>query len=305
LAQFGASRSSSPPVLSRPESALSGGGRDENLRIEAVNLNAYEPWLTRWRLTPDGVPFETRFGSRLLPVRWRGEAAMLKIAAGGEERRGGALMAWYEGRGAARVFARRGEAILLERLRGERSLAALSRAGRDDEATALLCETAMALHAPRAKAPPRTLVPLKRWFQALAPAARSYGGVFARAHSAAAPLIATQADVVVLHGDFHHDNVLDGGERGWCVIDPKGLVGERAFEYANLFRNPSAEIALAPGVMRRRLEIVTAAAGLEPRRMLGWVLAYAGLGAAWSLQSGDDPGPGLAIAEMAAAELDR
>ncbi|MGA2953174.1 MAG: aminoglycoside phosphotransferase family protein, partial [Caulobacteraceae bacterium] len=80
--------------------------------------------------------------------------------------------------------------------------------------------------------------------------------------------------------------------------------GERAFEYANLFRNPSAEIALAPGTMLRRLEIVAAKAALEPRRLLAWILAYAGLGAAWSLQSGDDPGPGLAIAELAAAELD-
>jgi streptomycin 6-kinase len=33
------------------------------------------------------------------------------------------------------------------------------------------------------------------------------------------------------------------------------------------------------------------------------VVAYAGLGAAWSRQSGDDPAPGLAIAEAAAAEL--
>jgi streptomycin 6-kinase len=267
-------------------------------------LEAYEPWLTRWRLVPDGSAFETKFGSRLLPVRWRGEAAMLKIAASEEERRGGELMTWYAGLGAARVFARRGEAILLERLSARRSLAAMTREGRDDDATAVLCETAKALHAPRSKAPPRMLVPLETWFRALPAAAAAHGGGFVRALAAAAPLLASQDEVVVLHGDFHHDNVLDGGERGWCVIDPKGLVGERAFEYANLFRNPSADLALAPGVMRRRLEIVTAAAALEPRRMLSWVLAYAGLGAAWSLQSGQDPGPGLAIAEMAAAELD-
>jgi streptomycin 6-kinase len=269
-----------------------------------MNLEAYEPWLTRWRLAPDGAPFETRFGSRLLPVRWRGEAAMLKIAASQEERRGGALMAWYDGQGAARVFARRGEALLLERLSHGRSLSWMALNGQDDESTAILCETAMALHTPRSGAPPRTLVPLATWFRALAPAAAAHSGMFARALAAATPLLASQAEITVLHGDFHHDNLLDGGERGWCVIDPKGLVGERAFEYANLFRNPSAELALRSGVMRRRLRIVTDAAGLEPRRMLNWVLAYAGLSAAWSLQSGQDPGPGLAIAEMAAAELE-
>ena len=38
---------------------------------------------------------------------------------------------------------------------------------------------------------------------------------------------ATQRDVVVLHGDMHHENVLKFSSRGWPAIDPKGLVGER------------------------------------------------------------------------------
>jgi len=106
---------------------------------------------------------------------------------------------------------------------------------------------------------------------------------------------------VVLHGDLHHDNVLDGDLRGWLAIDPKGLVGERGFEYANLFRNPDLGCALAPGRMQRRIQIVAQEAGLDFRRLLDWVVAYAGLGAAWSLEDGDDPGAGLAIAEQAAA----
>ena len=107
----------------------------------------------------------------------------------------------------------------------------------------------------------------------------------------------------LLHGDFHHDNVLDGGDRGWLAIDPKGLSGERGFEYANLFRNPDVEIALDPARLRRRAEIVAAASDLEPRRLLQWVRVYAVLGAAWSLESGHDPAPGLAIGALAAAEL--
>ena len=100
--------------------------------------------------------------------------------------------------------------------------------------------------------------------------------------------------MVVLHGDLHHENLLDSGARGWLVIDPKGLIGERSFEYANLFRNPDIDIALAPGRMSRQVDIVAARAGLDRRRLLTWILAYAGLGAAWSLSSGDDPAPGLA-----------
>ena len=67
----------------------------------------------------------------------------------------------------------------------------------------------------------------------------------------------------VLHGDIHHDNILDFGKRGWLAIDPKRLQGERGFDYANLFCNPdladpSRPIAASPGRFARRLEIVGA-----------------------------------------------
>jgi streptomycin 6-kinase len=53
----------------------------------------------------------------------------------------------------------------------------------------------------------------------------------------------------------------------------------------------------------RRAQIVSQEAGLDGRRLQEWVVAYAGLGAAWSLEGGDDPRPGLAIAEQAAADF--
>jgi streptomycin 6-kinase len=271
--------------------------------LSAMPSPTFDPWLARWNLTPDGAEFTTRFGSRLLPVLWQGEPAILKLAGNEEERRGGELMEWYGGVGAARVLAREGDAILLERLMGERSLSHMARSGRDDDATRILCRTAMALHAPRKEIAPANLVPLKTWFRALETAAARHGGTFAKCANVARTLLADQREPVVLHGDFHHDNVLDGGARGWLAIDPKGLIGERAFEYANLFRNPDLATALAPGRMQRRLEIVTREAGLDRRRLLEWVLAYAGLGAAWSLEDGGDPGAGLEIAERAEAEL--
>jgi streptomycin 6-kinase len=268
-----------------------------------MSSQPFKHWLVRWQLTPDGAAFTTRIGSRLLPVLWRGERAILKLAGNKEERRGGTLMEWYGGTGAARVLAQEGDALLLERLTGERSLSDMARCGQDDDATRILCRTAMALHAPRDKAAPTGLVPLETWFRALETAAAQHGGTFTTCASTARSLLADQGEPVVLHGDFHHDNVLDGGPRGWLVIDPKGLVGERGFEYANLFRNPDLAAALAPGRMRRRAQIVAQEAGLDGRRLLEWVVAYAGLGAAWSLEEGDDPRPGLAIAEHAAADF--
>lgn len=44
-------------------------------------------------------------------------------------------------------------------------------------------------------------------------------------------LLNTQQDPVLLHGDLHMGNVLDGGRsRGWVAIDPKACVGDRCFD---------------------------------------------------------------------------
>lgn len=261
-------------------------------------------WLTRWRLVPDGEAFSTPpTGSLLLPVLSDGAPAILKIATAEEEIRGAILMVWYAGDGAAMVLAHDGPALLLERLSGQRDLAEMARSGRDDEATRIICATAARLHAERGRVPPDTLIPMATWFRQLEPAAARYGGVLTKSAMAARQLLAEPQEVVPLHGDIHHGNILDGGERGWLAIDPKGVLGERGFDYANLFRNPDAMVANAAGRLRRRVEIVAEEADLDPRRLLMWILAYAGLGAVWTIDSGRQDKSGLSIASMAAAEL--
>ena len=255
--------------------------------------------LARWDLVPDGEPIETP-SSLLLAVRHNGVPAMLKVAREEEERRGGALMAWWDGNGAAKVLAQHGEALLLERAAGARSLIEMVASGQDDEASRILCDVAARLHAPR-PGPSPELVPLTRWFEALAPAARTQGGLLAQADAVAQTLLADPRDVVVLHGDIHHGNVLDGGERGWLAIDPKGLFGERTFDFVNILRNPDAAVALAPGRFDHQVEVLAVAASVERRRLLDWTLAFAGLSAAWHLADGTPADLDFAIAALAAA----
>lgn len=267
----------------------------------------FNHYLSAWNLLPDGQPIVTH-SSFLLPVRRWEEAAtatataMLKIATAPEEQAGAALMRWWDGEGAAKVLEHDGNAILMERLDGPQSLGELARSGRDDEATTILCTVAAQLHAPR-RGPLPEVVPLSRWFRALHPAADRYGGVFSQAANAADALLATEQGVVPLHGDLHHGNVLDGGERGWLAIDPKGLIGERGFEFANIFCNPDLPVATTPGRLPRQVDVVAKVAGLDRTRLLHWILAYAGLSAAWTLEEGDEPIIALAVAKLAAAEL--
>jgi streptomycin 6-kinase len=264
----------------------------------------FEPFLRQWSLIPDGEPIRPH-SSSLLPVRRGDEPAMLKIAHGEEERNGAALMTWWGGDGAARVLAREEDAILLERAMGTRSLETMSREGRDDEATRIICAATSRLHAPRPEPLPPTLVPLSRWFRDLEPGAAEHGGYLSRAAPIARELLAAPQDVVVLHGDVHHGNFLDFEARGWLAIDPKGLIGERGFDYVNLFRNPDLETVTQPGLFERRLALVTEVAGLDRVRLLMWIVAFTGLSAAWVLNDGEEPEDDLAVGVLAMEELER
>jgi streptomycin 6-kinase len=263
--------------------------------------DTFDEYLTRWGLLPDGEPIMT-FSSRLLPVRCalNGAGAMLKIAVEDEEKSGGLLMPWWNGDGAAEVLAHDGDALLLERAEGTKSLADMARSGPvgDDEATRILCRAVARLHVPRT-VPTPTLVPLSEWFRDLEPAAATHGGVLALCASTARELLATPQEEVVLHGDIHHGNVLDFGERGWLAIDPKGLSGERGFDYANLFCNPGPETTSVPGRLARQAAIVSAEAGLERRRLLQWIIAWSGLSASWRIANGSSADETLAVAETA------
>lgn len=264
----------------------------------------FQSWLDLWDLVPDGEAFTTEYtASWLLPVRRDGAAAMLKLASVPEEIAGGALMQWWDGDGAAQVLERQGEALLLERATGLRSLVQMSRSGQDDAATLVLCDAVEVLHRPRPGPPPTGLTPLDVWFRALEPTAMARGGALIEAHRAAQALLADPRDVVPLHGDLHHANVLDFGPRGWLAIDPKCVIGERGYDYANPFCNPDTATALQPGRLDRYLALVSERAGLEPRRLLMWILAYSGLSAAWFLEDGQEAKFDLSIVELAAAAL--
>ena len=171
--------------------------------------------LSRW--TVDPIVSAT---SRLLPVRHRDLATMLKISTNEEEQAGGRVLAWWDGKGAARVLTIDGNAVLMELAPRNRSLATMAHNDQDDKATRIICDVIAELHQARASDPPPDLIPLSLWFRELEPAAMRYGGPLVPSAAFARALLANPQDVRVLHGDIHHENILDFGERGWLAIDP-------------------------------------------------------------------------------------
>ena len=257
-------------------------------------------WLRRWRLRPDGDPVTTA-SSTLMPVLTEhGEPAMLKLAHTEEEVRGGEFLAALDGHGAAPVLRRDGAALLTERATGERDLVEMVRGGRDDEATRALCDAAGRIHEASARIliaePAPRLVDLPTWFRHLLSHADDLSPLHRRGAAIAMELLGTPREAVALHGDLHHGNVLDFGERGWLAIDPKGLVGDRAFDYCNLLCNPSHDLALQPGRLERQFAVTVDASGLEPAHLARWLVAWCALSSTWFALD-DDP----ALADTAAA----
>ena len=95
---------------------------------------------------------------------------------------------------------------------------------------------------------------------------------------------------VLLHGDLHHDNILKNSN-GWLVIDPKGFIGDPAFEPAAYLCNPTPELLQENQpreIIENRINICSAELGIDARRIADWLYAKSVLCWAWSLEDNLD-----------------
>jgi streptomycin 6-kinase len=106
-------------------------------------------------------------------------------------------------------------------------------------------------------------------------------------------LLASQGEMVLLHGDLHHDNVLQarmrsGGDE-WLAIDPKGLAGEREIEVGPMMYNPWQRVLGwqdLKSVYARRLDILQEELDLDRQRMLSWCFVESLLSIVWLMEDG-------------------
>ena len=108
---------------------------------------------------------------------------------------------------------------------------------------------------------------------------------------------------VLLHGDFHHFNILSS-ERGWLVIDPKGVIGPAGYEVGPFLINPWGELINGIDQRRmteRRIDILHERLGFERERIHEWGLAHAALSAWWGIEDNTGWEYALAFAEMIAS----
>jgi len=236
----------------------------------------------RWGVIADGA-FASSYGY-VEPVRTAdGTPAVLRL--GPPDGLELDALEWFSGRGGVRVLALdrpRGAALLERALPGTRLPAG-------EDGIAVAAGVMRALWRPPDGAPPFPTV--REWGRALSgrPAARF------------AELCDSMADPVVLHGDLHHDNILDAGAGRWVAIDPKGVIGEPAYETGALLRNPRPALLVADDperVLRRRSAQLAEALDLDLQRVREWAYVQAELSAAWHVEDGEDPAFARAVAEL-------
>lgn len=103
------------------------------------------------------------------------------------------------------------------------------------------------------------------------------------AQSIARRLIDTTTRQTLLHGDLHHFNILRNGDE-WVAIDPKGVLGDPAFEITGFMRNPIGRTPDADG-MSQRIQRFHECLGDPIDRLWGWAFVQTVLSYIW----GDDP----------------
>lgn len=86
----------------------------------------------------------------------------------------------------------------------------------------------------------------------------------------------------LLHGDFHHYNVLASGEGAWTVIDPKGLIGEIEYDLIQYMLNKLPNQGVYD-VIEKRVEIFTNELNLDKERLLLWGYCHTVLATSWTV----------------------
>ena len=202
----------------------------------------------------------------------------------------------FNGRGSVKLLAvkRTLGAMLLERLKPGLPLASLTD---DKAATRITAEVMKQLWRPvTSKHDFRTV---GDWAAGLDRMRQRYNGssgplpekLVAKAEGLFVELLSSMAQPVLLHGDLHQENILSAERRPWLAIDPKGILGEPAYEVGALLRNQlpsSIGFSQARRVTEQRVSILAEMLAFDRQRMLGWGLAQAVLAAWWCLEEGSD-----------------
>jgi streptomycin 6-kinase len=244
----------------------------------------------RWNLTL-GSPYPLSYNYVCRATRRDGTPVVLKIGVPNRELTSEIeTLRFYDGQGACRIL--EGDPdnglLLLERLQPGDTLATLTD---DDQATSIAADVMRQTHRPVAGL--QAFLFLQTWLDELKQVRPKFAGgtgpfpekSFAMVEDLLPGLMAEDRPRVLLHGDFHHDNILSSS-RGWLVIDPKGVVGPAEYEVGPLLMNPyRLQLGQSEAIHRteRRIGILSERLGFDRQRLRAWAICSSVLSAFWDM----------------------
>jgi streptomycin 6-kinase len=180
----------------------------------------------------------------------------------------------------------------------------------DMESASLLANSQKATSHQQQAAGLQKFIRLTDWFDGLNRLRQKFNGgtgpldeqLVRRAERSVSDFFLENHNPVLMHGDFHHYNILSS-ERGWLIIDPKGVIGPACYEVGPLLINPWSELidrADFQHLTKRRHDILHEHLGFERERIREWGLAHAVLSAWWGIESNTGWEYALAVAKMLA-----
>ena len=253
--------------------------------------------MERWQCEPDGAVTHGGVGL-IVPVRQdqrdgrAAAAAVIKVSFPhpGNVAEPDAFEAW-DGHGAVRLYARADEhfAMLLERAHSD----TLAEVADNDEIALVAGRLSRRLAIPAPPGLPRLSHRAGGWDESFRRDARELTHMLAPEAVAAAlatvhELGREQPDLVV-HGDFHGRNILRAHREPWLAVDPKGYVGDPAYDAGTLLKARVRELAAADRpekAVQRMLEVFAEAAELDPERVRRWAQFHAVDAAFWGRRHG-------------------
>ncbi len=209
-----------------------------------------------WRLTLSppfvmaAASYVAAAGGAVVKVAWEGDDESLHEP--------DALKLW-SGDGAVGLIDRYANAVLEQRAVPGTELAALG----ETEATAVAVELATRLWRP-AQQPFR---PVHPWVDVWLDHAEHAGSELVPLARELLADFDAAADWVV-HGDFHHHNILRHGDR-YLAIDPKPYLADREYDVPAFLWNPIGNRFDDPNLLERRIDAFVAA-GLSDYRIRAW-----------------------------------
>ncbi|MCX6382232.1 MAG: phosphotransferase [Armatimonadetes bacterium] len=214
----------------------------------------------------------------------------------------------YNGHGSVRLLQadRERGVFLLERLSPGTTLTTLANDTDDEKATSIVAEVMRRLW--REVAEPHSFPKVEDWHKDLEELRKEFNGgtgifptaLVEEAETLSLELFASAAPSVLLHGDLHHDNILSG--RGtWLAIDPKGILGEPAYEVGAMLRNLWQDrhtLSNPQQLLTHRVHQLSEELGIERKRIRDWAVVQALLSAWWCYPEEKDVLEGIATMQL-------